>query len=163
MFVERQVSYSALFTFLVGWHTSALSLPTPDIIFANVCGEIGQLLCSVYFFRWHLSALTLPPSDVIFVQLTCPLNDVIFCKHQELLTYLQIQGEARNLPLQCNILHSDTKFDWALNKNTLASQRSQYTHRNKHVLPEYLFIDIYDAFHATSHFTNLNINWRCFK
>jgi len=35
MFVERKVSYSASFTFLVGWHTSALSFPPGDIIFAQ--------------------------------------------------------------------------------------------------------------------------------
>jgi hypothetical protein len=32
MFVERRVSYSALFTYLVGWHTSAISLPQGGII-----------------------------------------------------------------------------------------------------------------------------------
>ncbi len=44
-FVERYIRYSASFTFLVGWHIGAVSLP---------------------------------PGDVILVQLTCPLNDVIF-------------------------------------------------------------------------------------
>ncbi len=50
MFVERWVRFSALFTFLVGWHASAASLP---------------------------------PRDVILAQLACPLNDIIFCLHQE--------------------------------------------------------------------------------
>jgi hypothetical protein len=50
MFVERWVSYLALFTYLVGWHASAVSLP---------------------------------PGDVILVWLACPLNEIIFCLHQE--------------------------------------------------------------------------------
>ncbi len=55
MFVERLVRYSALFTFIFGWHVSAVSLPSGDIILA---------------------------------QLAYPMNDVIFCLHQEQLTYL---------------------------------------------------------------------------
>jgi hypothetical protein len=50
MFFERKVGSSALFTLLVGWHASAVSLQ---------------------------------PSDVIFAELACPMNDVIFCLHQE--------------------------------------------------------------------------------
>ncbi len=55
MFVDRKVSYSTLFTYLVGWHAGAIRL----------------LL-----------------ADVIFAQLACPLNDVIFCLHQEKPTFL---------------------------------------------------------------------------
>jgi hypothetical protein len=47
MFVERNVSYSALFTFLVGWHASALSLPTGDVIFARPpCSLNDVIFCS---------------------------------------------------------------------------------------------------------------------
>ncbi len=35
MFVERHASYSALFTFLVGWHASAVSFPPGDVILAR--------------------------------------------------------------------------------------------------------------------------------
>jgi hypothetical protein len=55
MFVERYVSYSALFTYLV---------------------------------RWHAGVVSLPPAEIIFAQLACPLNDVIFCLHQEERTFL---------------------------------------------------------------------------
>ncbi len=50
MFVEGQVRYSTLFTILVGWHASDVSLP---------------------------------PSDIILARLAYPLNDIIFCLHQE--------------------------------------------------------------------------------
>jgi hypothetical protein len=43
-------TYSALSTFLVGWHTGAVSLP---------------------------------PDDIILAQLGYPLNNAIFCLHQE--------------------------------------------------------------------------------
>ncbi len=58
LFVERQVSYSTLF---------------------------------IYYFLvvWHTSAVvSLPPGDIILAQLACPLKDIIFCLHQEYLTYL---------------------------------------------------------------------------
>jgi hypothetical protein len=35
MFVEKKVSYSALFTFLVGWQANAVSLCPGDIILAH--------------------------------------------------------------------------------------------------------------------------------
>jgi hypothetical protein len=60
MFLERLVSYSALFTILVGRHTSAVSFP----------------------------ALLSPLADVILAQLLGSLIDIIFCLHFELLTYL---------------------------------------------------------------------------
>ncbi len=34
IFVKRYVCSSALFTFLVGWHTSVVSLPPGDVIFS---------------------------------------------------------------------------------------------------------------------------------
>ncbi len=34
IFVERNVNYSASLTFLVGWHASAVSLPTGNVTFA---------------------------------------------------------------------------------------------------------------------------------
>jgi hypothetical protein len=36
MFIERYVSYSTLFTFLVMWHTCAVSFPLSDIILAQL-------------------------------------------------------------------------------------------------------------------------------
>jgi len=55
------VSYSALYPFLVGWHTSAVSLPSDDIIFVqlacpqndlNVCLQKGITNLSLY--KWQL-------------------------------------------------------------------------------------------------------------
>jgi hypothetical protein len=34
MFLERKLRYSALSTYLVGWHASAISFPPSDIILA---------------------------------------------------------------------------------------------------------------------------------
>jgi hypothetical protein len=38
MFVERKVCYSALFTYLGGWHAGAVSFPLSDVI-------LDQLAC----------------------------------------------------------------------------------------------------------------------
>ncbi len=55
----------------------------------NAYREIGLLLSFVYFLvRWQANVDSLSPGDVIFAQLACPLNYVIFCLHQEQLTYL---------------------------------------------------------------------------
>jgi hypothetical protein len=44
MFAERSVNSSALFTFLVGWYASAVSLPPGDVIFAQlVCPLDGVI------------------------------------------------------------------------------------------------------------------------
>jgi hypothetical protein len=44
MFVERWVSYSALFTFLVGWYASAVSLPPDDVIFAQLACPLNDII-----------------------------------------------------------------------------------------------------------------------
>ncbi len=59
MFVERSVNSSALFTFLVGWHASAVSLPPGDVIFA-------QLVC--------------PLDDIIFLY-TLGITNLYLYKH----------------------------------------------------------------------------------
>jgi hypothetical protein len=42
----RYVSYSALFTFLVGWHTSAVSLALSDVILAELaCPSNDVIFC----------------------------------------------------------------------------------------------------------------------
>jgi hypothetical protein len=61
MFVESsKVYYSALFTYLVGWHTSAVSLPPSDVTLAQLayplsdvmfCLQSGILNLSLYK-RW---------------------------------------------------------------------------------------------------------------
>jgi hypothetical protein len=46
MFVERNVHYSALFTYLVGWHASALSFPLSDVILTQLaCPLIDIMFC----------------------------------------------------------------------------------------------------------------------
>ncbi len=46
MFVETQVRYIALFTYLFGWHAGAVSLPLSDIILAQLaCLLSGVMFC----------------------------------------------------------------------------------------------------------------------
>jgi hypothetical protein len=47
-FVERQVRYSALFTYLVGWHTSAVSFPPSDVIFAQLACSLSDIIFSLH-------------------------------------------------------------------------------------------------------------------
>jgi hypothetical protein len=44
MFVEREVSYSAGFTFLVMWHASAVSLPPGDVILAQLACPLNDVI-----------------------------------------------------------------------------------------------------------------------
>ncbi len=54
MFVERKVCYSALFTNLVRWHTSAVSFPS-DIILAQLACHMSDIM-----FRLHSGRTNLP-------------------------------------------------------------------------------------------------------
>ncbi len=47
MFVEREICYSALFTYFVGLHANAVSLPLSDVILA-------QLACPLSDIMFHL-------------------------------------------------------------------------------------------------------------
>jgi hypothetical protein len=44
MFVEKQLSSSALFTFLVRWHDSAVSLPLSDILLAQLACHLNDVI-----------------------------------------------------------------------------------------------------------------------
>jgi hypothetical protein len=44
MFVERLVNYFALFTFLVRWHASAVSLPICDVIFEQLACALNDII-----------------------------------------------------------------------------------------------------------------------
>jgi hypothetical protein len=44
LFVEMQACYSALFTFLVGWYTRAVSLPPDDVIFAQLACPLNNVI-----------------------------------------------------------------------------------------------------------------------
>jgi hypothetical protein len=59
MCVERNVCYSALFTYLVGWHSGAVSFP----LSIEIC------------------LISMPLSDVILAQLARPLSAVMFRLH----------------------------------------------------------------------------------
>ncbi len=48
MFVERQVCYSALFTYLVGWHASAVSLPPSDDILVQLAFPLSDIIFCLY-------------------------------------------------------------------------------------------------------------------
>ncbi len=50
------------------------------VLLYNDAREMGQFLSFVYFlFGWYSCAVYLSPADVILAQLSCPLNDIIFC------------------------------------------------------------------------------------
>jgi hypothetical protein len=44
MFVERKVRYSALFTYLVGWHAGAVSFPPSDVILALLVCPLSDVM-----------------------------------------------------------------------------------------------------------------------
>jgi hypothetical protein len=44
MFVERWSSYSALFTFLVGWHDSSVNLSPSDVILAQLACHLNDVI-----------------------------------------------------------------------------------------------------------------------
>ncbi len=44
MFVERKVHHSALFTYLVGWHTGAVSFPPSDVILAQLAWPLSDII-----------------------------------------------------------------------------------------------------------------------
>jgi hypothetical protein len=48
MFAERLVSYSTLFTTLVGWHVSTVGLPSSDIIFARLACPLNDIIFGLY-------------------------------------------------------------------------------------------------------------------
>jgi hypothetical protein len=56
MFIERWVSYSALFTFLVGWHASAVTLPQGDIILAQLACPLNNV---IFLFTSGIAKLSL--------------------------------------------------------------------------------------------------------
>jgi hypothetical protein len=44
MFVERNIRYSALFTYLVGWHAGAVSFPPNDVILAQLAAPLSDIM-----------------------------------------------------------------------------------------------------------------------
>jgi hypothetical protein len=44
MFVERRVCYSALFTYLVGWHAGAVSFPLGEISLAQLACPLSDVM-----------------------------------------------------------------------------------------------------------------------
>jgi hypothetical protein len=55
MFVERKVGYTALFTFLVGWHASAVSLPPSDVILAQLAYPLSDVMLCLHSGITNLS------------------------------------------------------------------------------------------------------------
>jgi hypothetical protein len=45
--------------------------------------QVGYFALFTFLVGWYASAVSSPPIDVIFAHLVWPLNDVIFCLHQE--------------------------------------------------------------------------------
>ncbi len=101
MFVERKICYSALFTYLVGWHASAVSFPLSVILAQLACPLSDVMLCLhsgipnlslykhwlqpmfvgrkvcysalfTYLVGWLAGAVSFHLSDVILAQLACP-------------------------------------------------------------------------------------------
>jgi hypothetical protein len=44
MFVEEKVRYSAMFTYLVSWHASAVSFPPIDVILAQLACPLSDIM-----------------------------------------------------------------------------------------------------------------------
>ncbi len=57
VFVERQVSYSGLFTFLVGWYASPVSLPPGDVPFALLTCHPNDMRSFVAYIAISLQTL----------------------------------------------------------------------------------------------------------
>jgi hypothetical protein len=57
MFVERKVHHSALFTYLVGWHAGAVSLPPGDITLTQLACPLSDVM-----FCLHSGILNLSPN-----------------------------------------------------------------------------------------------------
>jgi hypothetical protein len=55
MFIERLVGYSALFTYLVGWHASAVSWPSSDIILAQLACPLNDVMFCLHSRITNLS------------------------------------------------------------------------------------------------------------
>jgi hypothetical protein len=58
MFVERNVCYSALFTYLVRWHTHAVSLTLSDIILAQLACPLSDIMLCLHSGITNLQILT---------------------------------------------------------------------------------------------------------
>jgi hypothetical protein len=56
----------------------------------------------LFWSCWHVSAVSLPPGDVILAQLSCPLNDVIFCLQREQLTILSTNIGKQDMTISLN-------------------------------------------------------------
>jgi hypothetical protein len=50
-----------------------------DVVLVAGTQQNSSNLYSLDIYGLHAGAVSLPPADVIFAQLSCPLNDVIFC------------------------------------------------------------------------------------
>ncbi len=50
MFVERKVSYSALFTNLVGWHAGGVRFPPSDVILAQLACPLSDVIHVLFTF-----------------------------------------------------------------------------------------------------------------
>ncbi len=55
MFVERKDCYSALFTYLVGWHASAVSFPLSDVILAQLACPLSDVMFCIHSGITNLS------------------------------------------------------------------------------------------------------------
>ncbi len=60
MFLERKVGYFALFTFLVGWHASPVSLPWVDVIIAKLAYSLNDVMI-----------FNIQNSQPIYLQIVC--------------------------------------------------------------------------------------------
>jgi hypothetical protein len=55
MFVEKKVSYSALFKNLVGWHAGAVSFPLSDVILAQLACPLSDVMFCLHSGITNLS------------------------------------------------------------------------------------------------------------
>jgi hypothetical protein len=55
MFAERKVRYSALFTYLVGWHAGAVSFYLSDVILAQLACPVSDVMFCLHSVITNLS------------------------------------------------------------------------------------------------------------
>jgi hypothetical protein len=65
MFVEKKVHYSALFTYLVGWHAGTVSLPPSDVILAQLACSLSDVMFYVHSGILNLSLHSVEPIGLI--------------------------------------------------------------------------------------------------
>jgi hypothetical protein len=84
MFVERKVCYSALFTYFVRWHTSAVSFPLSDVILAQQACPLSDIIFCLHSGIINLSLY----KNIAFITITNCYFNCISLTNLKLLLFL---------------------------------------------------------------------------